>query len=189
MTLDEDAKRFAYAFLSDRQAYHTHKETSAYAIFLVETGLFSALVTTKTISEFLDRGAPIWALLLYIVCIWLLLHVFMRWQLRNRRIAALQVGTLISALLDSLQSPPPATSKSQRKPRYDYLYLDFIIPCPDATFMGDVELSCYPQWFRERYLAQQSKGTGASFGEKFPTYGSILMLITAVAAVVACGVR
>ena len=48
--LDDMNREFAYAFLADRESYHAHKETSAYTVFLVETGLFGALVTTNIVS-------------------------------------------------------------------------------------------------------------------------------------------
>jgi hypothetical protein len=38
--LSEKDKEFAYQFLSDRESYHSHKETSAYTILAVESALF-----------------------------------------------------------------------------------------------------------------------------------------------------
>jgi hypothetical protein len=179
--LDDKNKEFAYAFLADRESYHTQKETSAYAVFLVETGLFGALVTTQTVPKFLKLGSGSGAaLVVFIVFVWCLLHMFMRWQLRNRRIAALQVGALILALTDHLNNRESSDVNSTKKNCCLDKYLDYVIPRPKSTYQGDIELGQYPDWYRVRYAIMQGKGTKASFGEIFPTYGSILMLFTSI---------
>lgn len=179
--LDENNKEFAYAFLADRESYHAQKETSAYAVFLVETGLFGALITTNTVSDFLkETSGSGTALVIFIVFIWCLLPVFMRWQLRNRRIAALQVGALILSLTDHLNNRSSSPVNSTQGDCWLDKYLDYVIPRPKSTYQGDIELVQYPEWFRVRYAIMQEKGTKASFGEIFPTYGSILMLLTCV---------
>ena len=182
--LDEKNKEFAYAFLADRENYHAQKETSAYAVFLVETGLFGALITTNTVPDFLKHSSGSGTVLvLFIIFVWCLLHVFMRWQLRNRRIAALQVGTLILALTDNLNNRSSSDVKSIQWDCWINKYLDYVVPIPKSTYQGDIDLVQYPDWFRVRYAIMQEKGTKASFGEIFPTYGSILMLLTSTAYV------
>lgn len=47
LPLSEKDREFAYEFLSDRESYHSHKETSAYTIFAVEAAFFTALLTTN----------------------------------------------------------------------------------------------------------------------------------------------
>jgi len=53
--LGAEDKKFAYAFLADREAYHSHKENSAYAVFLVEASLFGALHTASTAAAMLSN--------------------------------------------------------------------------------------------------------------------------------------
>lgn len=179
--LDDKNKEFAYAFLADRESYHAQKETSAYTVFLVETGLFGALMTTDTVSNFLNqRAGSGMALVLFIVFVWCLLHVFMRWQLINRRIAALQVATLILALTDHINNQSVSRVKGTQGGCWLDKYLDYVVPRPKSPYQGDIELAQYPEWFQVRYGIRQEKGTKASFGEIFPTYGSILMLLTAI---------
>lgn len=91
--LSDKDKEFAYAFLSDRESYHNHKESSAYTIFAVEAGFFGALLTTDWYAKIpsVICYPKLIVLTFFIVPIWILVHTFMRWQLRNRRIAALQV--------------------------------------------------------------------------------------------------
>jgi len=55
--LDERNKEFVYAFLADCESFHAQKETSAYTVFLVEAGLFGALITTNTVSNFLKQSS------------------------------------------------------------------------------------------------------------------------------------
>ncbi len=83
--LDDDNKHFAYAFLADRQSYHSQKESSAYVTFLVEAGLFGALWTTSMLSGFMNAFPdPKTVVLASVGFIWFLFHVLLRWQLRNR---------------------------------------------------------------------------------------------------------
>ena len=184
--LDADNKQFAYEMLRDRETYHSQKENAANAVFLLETGLFGALVaaTSKAqITEFASMSN--WGFALLVVFVWCLLHVFMRWQLRNRRIAALQVATLVNALNDHLSGKPLQDGSSQNLPSscHCFDFLDYFVPRPQATVISDVALERHPDWYREQFLAVQKRGTGASFGEIFPTYGSITMLVFALSYV------
>lgn len=157
----------------------------AYAVFLVEAGFFSALFTTdiySNIAQKVSNPQPIAIAL--VLFIWGLLHVFMRWQLRNRRIAAIQVSTIISALLDDLneikrtETVGEVTEAGKLKKFFDYF-----IPIASSTVQSDVRLKSFPAWYRDRFLVVQNSGTGATFGELFPTIGSFLMLIGAMAYV------
>jgi hypothetical protein len=176
--LDDDSKQFAYAFLADRESYHSQKENSAYAIFLVEAGLFGALWTTSVLGDFTkvvpDPGLVVPVLVIFI---WSLFHVLLRWQLRNRRIAALQVATLLRAITDHLAKRPEPARQTPVAAGVLSTFLDYFVPLPKSTIVGDVKLQHFPEWYRLRYLASQKEGTGASFGEIFPTYGSIVMVV------------
>jgi hypothetical protein len=179
--LNKENKEFAYAFLADRESYHTQKENSAYAVFIVEASLYGALMTTNIVPSFLKhRPGSDMMLVIFIIVVWCLLHVFMRWQLINRRIAALQVSTLITALTDHLNHRSARRgNRTHTGCRFD-VYLDYIVPLPKSTHKGDIELAQYPGWYRAQYAMAQKKGTRAGFGEIFPTYGSIVMLLTAI---------
>lgn len=184
--LNTNDEKFAYEFLRDRQTYHSQKENAANAVFLLETGLFGAFIgsTSKTqITEIVSTFG--WGFAILVMFVWCLLHVFMRWQLRNRRIAALQVATLVNALLDHLSDGtvdaiPP---KDSAPPCHCFDFLDYLVPKPQSTIIGDVAVERYPDWYRVRFLGVQGQGTGAQFGEIFPTYGSITMLFLALAYV------
>ncbi len=176
--LDDDNKEFAYAFLADRESYHSQKENSVYAIFLVEAGLFGALWTTSVLGDFMKVvSCPRLIASVLVVFTWCLFHVLLRWQLRNRRIAALQVATLLRAITDHLaKQPEPAPQLDGMASSLDS-FLDYFVPRPNSTNIGDVNLQQFPLWYRVRYLILQKESKEASFGEIFPTYGSIVMLV------------
>ncbi|MBI4334068.1 MAG: hypothetical protein HY673_22625 [Chloroflexi bacterium] len=83
---DIDVK-FACEFLRNRKAYHQHKEQMAYIGFLAQAAFFTATVTSGAAPARFSQ--PILA---FAVVFWLSLHLFMRWQLRLRRYAPLQVA-------------------------------------------------------------------------------------------------
>lgn len=182
--LSDKDEKFAYAFLSDRESYHSHKETSAYTIFAVEAAFFGALITTDWFTKILGTTcSPKLIAFTFIVPIWVLVHIFMRWQLTNRRIAALQVGTILTALLDHLKGVEEAskvdhaTQHSGEKITRKMRLLNLFVPVYSATVKGDLDLKSFPDWYMKRYVAFQEKGTGALTGEWFPTIGSLLIIV------------
>ena len=188
---DKDAE-FASTFLADREGYHHHKEQMAYAAFLVEAALFGAFVTTNWQSSWLFKTEN-WAdwfpnvdpkLILWVILsiIWMLLHVFLRWQLFNRTIAALQVATCLKGILHGLQkkevkpqNPPSGGGQVSR-------WLKYIIPCR-TRLRVDVDLREYPEWYQHLFAETQNAGTGATFGEWLTSGGSILIMV-----LMTCGV-
>lgn len=198
--LSEKDKEFAYEFLSDRESYHSHKETSAYTIFAVEAAFFTALLTTDWYDKIESKICnPKFLVIIVIFLIWLLVHRFIRWQLINRRIAALQVGTLITGLLDYLKmkedvkantstSDKETTEKNDAKTHTSDKIANFLDrwlwPVYSATLKSDVDLNDYPDWYQKRYIAFREKGTDAVTGEKFPTIGSIFLLIISLLYVI-----
>jgi len=72
-------------------SYHNHKETMAHAALLVALAVSATVMSTSS-------WPPSWVpalsnsskevTVLGVTVIWLVIHVYMRWQLRNRRVAA-----------------------------------------------------------------------------------------------------
>lgn len=163
-SLSDKDKEFAYQYLSDRESYHCH--------------IVSKICYPRVV------------LSIIVFLIWLLVHSFMRWQLINRRVAALQVGTLTTALLDYLKmkvnvETNTSNKESKAKKANDFWYYrDYLWPISTATLKSDVDLENYPDWYQKRYIAYQEKGTGAVRGEWFPTIGSFFMLIISLLYVI-----
>jgi hypothetical protein len=84
--------------------YHNHKETVAMSIFGVETafclGLFFLGARPLTMELI---GVP--ALVFVVVVVWILFHTTLRFQLRNKRMAAIYVAASLDALW---RREPPA---------------------------------------------------------------------------------
>lgn len=191
--LSQEDTKFAYNFLADREAYHHHKEQMAYIGFLVQTAFFTAIMTFNWASSSPSTtNMPPEFLLILAVPFWAFVHLFVRWQLRLRRYAALQVAALLSALLNNLSGSREettgdgnsagrenATDKTGSRWRKGFRWLlDWSFwPCPSAFPYADVDVSKFPSWYQEEFRSAISKGTGAVLGERLVTWGSGLILI------------
>ncbi len=92
MTRDEKMADFAKAQLARYTAYHTHKETMAYVGF----GLFAGLIGAILVSENWppnDWGCDRKLLALTVLTLtWIVALIYLRFQLRRRRWAALRMA-------------------------------------------------------------------------------------------------
>ncbi len=177
VTLSDKDKEFAYAYLSNRESYHSHKETTAYTIFAVEAALFGAMMTTDWYIKIAGvTGHPTCVALSFVVLSWVLAHTFMRWQLRNRRMAALHVGAIITALLGYLKEENVTIHQARKKASWVIQFLDYFVPLSSATPIGDIDIESFPLWYKNSYFKFQEGKTGANKGEWFPTIGSLLIL-------------
>ena len=186
--LSEEEEKFAYNYLSDREAYHHHKEQMAYIGFLVQTAFFTAIMTFNWNSSSPETTNVCPELILALaVPFWVLIHVFLRWQLRLRRYAALHIATLTNALLKNLKGsvveitgnvPPQENATIRSKSRWWRSLADWSVwPLRSAFPAADIDISEYPDWYQNEFKSQVAKGTGAVFGERLVSSGSWLILI------------
>lgn len=84
--------------------YHHHKEQMAYSIFALEGGFFVGLFFLGNWPASVEK-MPLEAMAGVIVMTWLLFHTALRYQLRNRRLAAIQVAGLRDTLMTSEAIP------------------------------------------------------------------------------------
>ena len=176
-------EKYTYLLLSDASTYHNHKETMAHAAFLVEVALFGAIMT-------MNKWPPAWIPSSYVSArilafigffiIWIIIHVFIRWQLRNRRWAAIQCAGIIRAIRKWINEPPKnedfkpyKSSSGKLSNKLDFL--DFIITWPKAKIIDDVGNDGEPSGIVECILEQEKIGTGAIRAEFILTFGSILI--------------
>jgi len=179
------ARAIAFAaLLVDRyRSYHDHKETMAYG----GTTLFIAGVVA-TITA--DKWPPQWLasskclLTAFITGVWLIVLVFVKWQLRRRRWAAMRLAGVerllarwVSAVPlsdDDLQTFTP--SKVQAKTRLSralswlkhaaMVLLDHIWPLNAVRQAVDLGEAVYPKAFVDMWELQwKEKGTEALFHE------------------------
>lgn len=177
--------------LSDTDSYHNHKESMAYA------GLLAVLALAVGILS-LDQWPPYWVPSLHVslssrtvtfiafTCLWLLGHIYIRWQLRYRRWAAITQGGALRALAEWVtRNPRPSDLHPYPKPSTRQSRLvailstvaDFIVPFPRATLHEDVGKEYYPFWLGKAVRDQENDRTGATKGEWFLTLVSFLVLV------------
>ena len=92
-----DDRDVLQCFLEMHSQYHNHKENMAYAIFGLEGAFFIGL---SVFSQWPPELAKVSSnhLAGLFVAVWILFHLALRFQLRNRRIAAMFVASYYDAL-------------------------------------------------------------------------------------------
>ena len=91
---EKDDKDLVKLLFNSYGQYNAHKENMAYSGALLQFGIFAYVMTT-------DQWPPCWinnyflckffAVILFFL-IWLLIHLFIGWQLRNRKVGAKNVA-------------------------------------------------------------------------------------------------
>ncbi|MCK4340217.1 MAG: hypothetical protein KAY37_00655 [Phycisphaerae bacterium] len=102
-------REFLTLRMEQMHSYHDHKENMAHAALLLNLGLVGAMLSA-------DKAFPTWigdkcvcsrmAGMLAILAIWFLIHIYMRWQLRKRRIAANYNNAFLKVLRAWAGNPP-----------------------------------------------------------------------------------
>ena len=168
--------------LSQMHSYHNHKETMAHAAILVALAFVGAVLSSSTWPpqwipplQVSSRGVAA----VGVTMVWLVIHVYMRWQMRNRRVAALYVACLLKVLRRWADTPP---SEEDLKPYQDtippthkiHFYVDLLIPWKWARVPSDEGMQGYPTAMVTEYLKTD---TGALFAENLVSYGSIMLVL------------
>jgi hypothetical protein len=99
----ERAEQFLRDLLPQMNSLHDHKENLAHAAMAVMAGLVGAiLVMDDWPPDWLDYSysyfCPKVVASIVFAILWLLIHVYMRWQLRQRRSAAIMYNAAIHRL-------------------------------------------------------------------------------------------
>jgi hypothetical protein len=172
--------------MSQMQSYHNHKETMAHAALLVALAVSGAIIST---SPWPPSWVPSLSIsnkvvaFLIVTLIWLLIHVYMRWQLRNRRVAAQYVACLLKVLRDWANTPP---SEEDLKPYTDTMtggskfisFVDFFVPLKSTTIPLVEGLQGYPAAMIAEYFRTSSGAFGA---ERLVSYGSVFLWLLILA--------
>jgi len=83
------------AVLALKGNYHNHKETMAHAAVAIQIGILIAIINIEKLPVWLKCSDQKWLFFKIYFVIWLMITLYMCWQLRNRWIAAKQVDILI----------------------------------------------------------------------------------------------
>lgn len=77
--------------------YHNHKEQMAFSVFGLEGAFFVGLFLLGNWPPAVERMNPIGLACIFVV-VWILFHLALRYQLRNRRLAAIMVASYVDSL-------------------------------------------------------------------------------------------
>ena len=162
--------RLLELMLDQTNIYHHHKETMANAGMVTQltvvAGLFSVAtwppVWVPAVATSCIAVTPRSLSIVAFVCVWMLINVFMRWQLRNRRWAAIFCAALEETLRKWARADPEpeemdAHAKKDTKPLELWLqtFIDsYFFPCRSATLYSDVSMEGWPnalvvEWQRQ----------------------------------------
>jgi len=112
-------------------------------------------------------------------------HIYVRWQLRNRRYAAFVYAGALRAMGRCVQIPltpddlvayRPEAPKRDLFARFAGVVDGFVIPLPKAAIPEDVGKEEFPNWIGKAVREQEQKGTGALKAEWMETAGSFLAI-------------
>jgi len=166
-------------------AYHNHKENMANAGFLVQIGLFGAVIT-KNIwpPEWVARVIQLPELATFLVygMLWFLIHYYTRWQLINKRISAFYVAGFDQAFQEMITSDPQNIAlepyrKEAIAPSKWRNFLAGIIYVPKGFVRMDASVFGLPHFLAEKVKQKFDTGSGADTLEILVTYTSIALLV------------
>ena len=171
------------------RSYHDHKESMAYAGFALYSAAFGALLVT-------NRWPPAWLLCassntriwacLALILVFCIAMLFVSWQLRNRRLAALRYAGAIRLLVIWMRHPPVDRDLRPWKPQPETggfwsSLLKLIWPPCAPIPRGDLPREAYPGALSKYwYVQEKGLGTGAKFHEHIIVGTMWLLLIAAV---------
>jgi hypothetical protein len=196
----ERAIGFCSNALGHYSSYHDHKESMAYAGAGLQIALFGYIMMA-------EQWPPCWLNSVVIshieippkcltfgivTLLWLLIHIYIRWQLRKRRMAAIEVAGTLRTLAKWIATPPSFAELSIREYNRPenclekllngllwllkefFHLLDFFIPIPFLRVGSDTEYG-YPQSLQNNIKEQWKNGTGAIQHEELHCVMSILL--------------
>jgi hypothetical protein len=177
-------------------AYFQHKETTAHAGLAIELALVSGLIAIdhwppSSLDHLGLRGPGL--ALAWMVIVLVLLHLFVRHQVRLARWAALQRAATLRLLkmyaekgsFPQYAELPPKGGETvkwvKKVPAWLMVVADHIVPIPGATLVFDQRQNEEPAPLAAALAEQRKEGTRMLLMEWFMALGSLLMGATSVA--------
>lgn len=129
-----------FEFLSLQSDYHNHKEQMALSIFGLEGAFFIGLFALGTWPPEVARMGGS-SLAVIFVIVWALFHTALRYQLRNRRLAAIMCAAYTDALTQEDDIIYEPSSHAFRPPSLAADLIDtFLVPVRGALRASDVDM-------------------------------------------------
>ena len=106
---EKEKKESVKTLLNFYAPYHAHKENMAYAGMLLLFGIFSAVIKLEfdAVSNLPERPC----IIAIIAVLWLIIHMFIGWQLINRRTAAKIINATVKYLWGKSSIGEPQENK------------------------------------------------------------------------------
>jgi len=174
--------------------YHNHKEQMAYAIFGFEAAFFAGIFVLRNWPPGVT-ALPAALLSVVILLMWLLFHTLLRFQLRMRRLAAINVAAVTEALeQQKAEAVDPQALQLPDAEGWKVLIDTFIWPVRRSVVLGDLQFECEAETnriqphtisalrvfeARHKIKAMNSSANYAQSAEWIVTLGSILLLVLA----------
>ncbi|NTU99217.1 hypothetical protein HGA64_04420 [Candidatus Falkowbacteria bacterium] len=183
----DNLKSFLIIKLELWETYHNHKENMANAGFLVQLSLFGSLITQALWPPaWVAKVIALPSLGTFVVyfMLWFLIHYYTRWQLINKRVAAMYYAGFDKALLyfstheltNEDLSTCNATSHTHNKIRD---LISKLIYIPGGFTKMDASVEGLPNFIARDIQKMFKIGSGAESLEMLMTYASIVLMIVA----------
>jgi hypothetical protein len=168
--MENEEKELAKLLLNHCGQYNNHKENMAYAGVLLQVGIFAYVMTAhQWPPSSLNHAYVPCATAGFIFVIWVLIHIFIGWQLRNRKLAARRTAATARYLFGDNKSPQD-NEKSKPNNKAEPLVLIFFW-LKDSGYEGDVKIK------KSMNLCQHLP-TQTSVEELILFIGSLIMLFS-----------
>ena len=180
----ENLKSFLIIKLELWETYHNHKENMANAGFLVQLSLFGSLMTqTLWPPEWVAKLIALPSLGTFAVyfMLWFLIHYYTRWQLINKRVAAMYYAGFDRALLyfstHELTNEDIAICNDTSPKRKVRDLISKLIYIPGGFTKMDASVEGLPNFIAREIQKMFKIGSGAESLEMLMTYASIILMI------------
>lgn len=167
------------------ETYHNHKENMSNAGFLVQLSLFGAIISEglwppKWVSSV--TNLPELGTFMVYFMLWFLIHYYTRWQLINKRIAALYFAGYDKAFLyystHHLEKSDITICTTETHSVNKWRdFISKILYIPGGFTRMDASVSNLPEFIAREVRAMFKTGSGANSLEILMTYASMTIMI------------
>jgi hypothetical protein len=152
-------------------AYRDNKETMAFAGLAVFLGVVATALTSRDWPPAFSQNRP-WLIVGAFSALWVFVAVYLRYQLRRRRWAAIRVAGCDWLLAEWLPESQHALASEEgnpvrpTKPGSVLLFFDLLWPLKEAVIAVDPKLRVYPVEIERAWVLAATRGTDALLHER-----------------------
>lgn len=167
------------------ETYHNHKENMANAGFLVQLSLFGSIISGGLWPpEWVAKVTQLPEIATFVIylTLWFLIHFYTRWQLINKRVAALYYAGVSQAFLYFVNNELTADDLvlNNDATHVQSSFKDFIskiIYIPGGFTRMDASVKSMPEFIAREIKSKFLAGSGAETLEILITYTSFLLMV------------